>query len=921
MTEGPVLILAGAGTGKTRVIAHRIATLVQTHPDLNPENILALTFSRKASHEMLERVEGLLGATADELGVFTFHGFCHRFIQDHAVELGLPSHFQLFDRTESWIFFRRLLPDLRLSAYWNVADPTDCIEDFLRFISRAKDELVSPEGFAAHVQKIRDLQERAKGQEVDRTYRAFQKWMRQQGGLDFGDLIVETLRALQEKPALLARLQSKYRYILVDEFQDTNVAQIALLGLLAGKSGNLCVVGDDDQAIYRFRGASFASFFLMKQMFPRVVTIRLTQNYRSNPQILAAADRLIRHNEPDRYDPEKSLWTEKAQGLPVQAVVCRDELDEAQKVIETIRFLTEKEPAGSVAVLYRAHHHKDRLAEALRGAGIPFVVHGGVALFDQEEIKDLVSFLRVLHDPSDSVHLFRILSHPIRGIPAVDLMAISRSAKERRIPLSEALRVVSDLPVSSSTKESVRKLLTELEGLGPDAARTGAGSLVPRVVEETSLRTVFRAGDPLIHLGRFLRFVYRYAQAHPKSTDLDAFLWYLDSYQQAGGDPQDDEEEETVGDQVRLMTIHQAKGLEFDWVILLGMVQGRFPARGRPEAIPFPVELMKEPLPQGDYHLQEERRLCYVACTRARRGLFFMTQERLYHQPSLFVREMSQGAAPEEFQWRLDSKDQAGFSDRVRRITDVAQEKTAALPIPTKFSYTQLETYRYCPMKYQYQYLYQIPVRPTPQMSFGIDLHGCLEHFFRRIMEGQVPPLEKLLESFRETFALGRYGEPYQEEEYRRLGMELLTAFYRKNEGNFAPPLFVERSFSLTLGDVGLHGVIDRVDPLPEGGIEIIDYKTGKPKKKADSGEQLQLQLYALACREVFQLEPRRTSFYFLRSGEKLSYEQKPEALEKAKTQAMELVQAIRSGDFTPTPSLMKCRFCDFRKLCPASMA
>lgn len=920
MTEGPVLILAGAGTGKTRVIAHRIAALVQAHPNLNPENILALTFSRKASHEMLERVEGLLGAAADELGVFTFHGFCHRFIQDHAAQLGFPSRFQLFDRTESWIFFRRLLPDLRLSAYWNVADPTDCIEDFLRFISRAKDELVSPEEFAAHVQKSSDLQERAKGQEAGRAYRAFQKRMRQQGGLDFGDLIVETLRALQEKPALLARLQSKYRYILVDEFQDTNVAQIALLGLLAGKSGNLCVVGDDDQAIYRFRGASFASFFLMKKMFPRVVTVRLTQNYRSNPQILAAADRLIRHNEPDRYDPEKRLWTEKAQGLPVQAVVCRDEPDEAQKVIETIRSLKE-EPASSVAVLYRAHHHKGRLVEALRGAGIPFVVHGGAALFDQEEIKDLVSFLQVLHDPSDSVHLFRILSHPMRGIPAVDLMAISRSAKERRIPLSEALRFVPDLPVSSSAKESVRQLLTEMEGLGPAAARTGMESLVSRIAEETSLRTVFRAGDPRLHLGRFLRFVCRAAQTHPGSHELDAFLWYLDSYQQAGGDPQDDEEEETAGDQVRLMTIHQAKGLEFDWVILLGMVQGRFPARGRPEAIPFPVELMKEPLPQGDYHLQEERRLCYVACTRARRGLFFMTQERLYHQPSLFVREVSQGAAPEEFQWRLDSRDPAGFSDRIRQVAEAAQERAAALPIPARFSYTQMETYRYCPMKYQYQYLYQIPVRPTPQMSFGIDLHGCLERFFRSIMEGQVPPLEKLLESFRETFAPGRYGEPYQEEEYRRLGMELLTAFYRRDEGHFTPPLFVERPFSLTLGDVGLHGVIDRVDPLPGGGIEIIDYKTGKPKKKADSGEQLQLTLYALACREVFHLEPRRTSFYFLRNGEKLSCEQKPETLEKAKAQVMERVQAIRSGDFTPAPSPMKCRFCDFRKLCPASMA
>ncbi|MBI3615942.1 MAG: ATP-dependent helicase [Candidatus Omnitrophica bacterium] len=995
-TEGPVLILAGAGTGKTRVIAHRIAYLLETHPDLTPANILALTFSRKASQEMLERVEDLLGGTADELEVFTFHGFCHRFIQDHPLEAGIPSRFQLLDRIESWIFFRKLLPELKLALFWNYADPTDCIDGFLRFISRAKDERVSPEEFSAYAEKVEDPHERARCREVERVYRTVQERMRALGALDFGDLIVRTLGALEQRPVLLAQLQSKYRYILVDEFQDTNVAQIALLGMLAGKAGNLCVVGDDDQAIYRFRGASFASFLLMKQMFPGLKTIRLTQNYRSTPQILASADRLIRHNEPDRYDPEKSLCAQAQGGLPVEAVVCRDEMDETQKVIETIRTLAGKEPATTqslqvvrpppaaatrrwdrIAVLYRAHSHRDRLVQELDKAGVPFVVHGGAALFDQIEIKDLIAFLRVLLDPSDSVHLFRILSHPIWGIPPADLMAIPRAAKERRISLIEMLRSVGDLPVQPATQGAALELLRELDGLHPRVIREGVGTLVPRVVEETSLRTVFRptsgfpaagrSGNPLISLGRFLRFVYRYSQTHPGSEELSSFLWYLDSYRQAGGDGQE-EEEEIAGNQVRLMTIHQAKGLEFEWVILLGLVQGRFPGRGRPEAIPFPVELMKEPLPQGDYHLQEERRLCYVACTRARQGLFLMTQERLYHRPSLFIRQMSDQAPAEEFQWRrsegpagaappaessgsdslaaerhllqilkeiraLDPKDEAGFSERARRMTDLTaglwkergsqlEEKgPSPFPLPAKFSYTQLQTYRYCPMKYQYSYLYQIPVRPTPQMFFGIDLHGCLEGFFRKVMEGQVPSLEELLESFRGAFAPGRYGEPVQEQEYRRLGIDLLTSFYKKNEGAFGVPLFVEKSFSLAMGDASVQGVIDRVDPLGEGGIEIIDYKTGKPKSDLGPDDQLQLQLYALACREVLGLVPKRLSLYFLRSGEKLSFEQTPETLESTRSQVQEIVREIRSGDFSPTPSLMKCRRCDFRNLCPASMA
>ncbi len=417
------------------------------------------------------------------------------------------------------------------------------------------------------------------------------------------------------------------------------------------------------------------------------------------------------------------------------------------------------------------------------------------------------------------------------------------------------------------------------------------------------------------------------------------------------------------------MTIHQAKGLEFDWVILLSMVQGRFPARGRPEVIPFPVELIKESLPKGDYHLQEERRLCYVACTRARQGLFLMTQERAYHRLSIFVREMIENAPaqqirkqesqpvsgtplpvfspPAAIQWSVEREifqllqqvrvlepgDETGFRGAMDRVADLAarlrrdrnvpatSSGPAAFPMPDKFSYTQLETYRYCPRKYQYSYIYQIPIRPTPQMNFGIDLHSALESFFTKVIEGRVLPLQELIDAFRAAHSDGRYGEPFQEQEYRRLGAELLTVFYKKHEGAFAAPLFVEKPFSLALGGASVRGVIDRVDSLPGGGVEVIDYKSGKPKQEADADEQLQLRLYALACKEVFQVEPRRVSFYFLRNNEKLSFEQKPEALDQVKEKIAGMVQEIRSGDFTPAPSLMKCRRCDFKNLCPASMA
>ncbi|MBI1953225.1 MAG: UvrD-helicase domain-containing protein [Candidatus Omnitrophica bacterium] len=977
-TQGPVLVLAGAGTGKTRVIAHRVAHLLNLNPDLSASNLLALTFSRRAAEEMRRRVEELLGRFADDLNCFTFHSFCHRFLQDHALGLGLAPRFTLLDRLESWIFMRRLLPEFKLKVHWNLADPSACIDGFLRFIGRAKDELVGPLEYAAWASTLSDAQEKAAAREMERVYRIYEERKEQSGMLDFGDLVVRTLKALQDHPALLAHYREKFRYILVDEFQDTNVAQIALVSLLAGPPGNLCVVGDDDQAIYRFRGASFASFLMMKAAYPQVRVLKLTQNYRSAPAILSAGARLIAHNEPDRFDPSKKIWTQNPSQGPVQVWTCSNEGHEAAAVRQIIESLYARQPEAErrfdrISVLYRAHAHKDLLVKELEGRKIPFHLAQGIELFEQEAIQMVIAFLRVVRNPADSLHLFRILSHPVWGVPLQELLPANRLAKERRVPLVEILRSKEPAGLSETLAAASGELLREMEQAVSGPGLSDAARLVPWAVESTFLKALFTPApepaairaSPLAALGKFLRLVYRYAAHHPRAKGLEAFLFYLEAIEEIQADPFSDEEEEP-GDRVRLMTVHQAKGLEFDWVILLSLIQGRFPSRARPEPVPFPMALMKETLPSGDWHLQEERRLCYVAATRARKGLILMTQERAYHRASVFAREMLEGAVSSEIRKEpfpsveplasdeaaeaaspaverqvlkllsqvksLPADDQAGFEGLMAKLTQAASHlrsspkpaggQPKALKLPEAFSYSQLQTYRYCPAKYLYAYLYQIPVPATAQMTFGLDLHAVLEAFYRRMIEtSEVAGLKELLASFEKLHAPGRYGEAAQDETYRQLGIKILTDFFKKHEGRWEAPLAVEKPFTLRLGDVTIRGVVDRIDRLAGGGVEIVDYKSGKPKEKADADERLQLRLYAVAAQEIFGLDPRRISFYYLQANEKLSFEEDPAALSQTREKILALANEIRSGDFTADPSPAKCRWCDFKRLCPSSLA
>lgn len=940
--NGPILIIAGAGTGKTKVITHRIAYLIKTIPGLLPSNILALTFSKKAAQEMLERVEDLIEVHQDEIWISTFHSFCHRILSDHVHILNLSRNFKLLDRIEQWIFFREILSDLNLKHYLNLADPAYPIEGFLKFINRAKDELISPNDYQRYVEGLPDTPQKNREEEIARIYKVYQEKCWEKGCLDFGDLIVYTLKLFSKEPKLLAKYQNQFRYILVDEFQDTNIAQIQLISLLAATHQNICAVGDDDQGIYRFRGASYDSFIQFKGRFPKLKDLSLTQNYRSTKNILNLANRLIIHNAPDRYSPDKKLFTNYTQGERTSILSSSDYAFEAKAVIDKIKEIYQSLPKeeksfSKFAILYRSHSHKEKLIKILKKEKIPYIIKGGLGLLENEEIKDLISYLRIINDPEDSVSLFRVLSSSDLGINlnSFDLVKLNNWAKEKENSLFAALGNLEELKIKVEVKKQISNFLQQMNDLLILAQKTRLAEFFYTFLEKItypSYRIFSLENLPLeqkekfTNIIRFHHWLDEYVKTHPEVT-LEDFVRYLNFYIEAKGELPDEAWAIAEEEAVRLMTIHQAKGLEFPYVFVISLVQNRFPARNRPELIPFPLELMKEKLPVGDFHLQEERRLFYVGITRTQKKLFLSHIDKPYHRPSQFLKEIGY-TEPNKFddleiiklehdQFEEEFKDRLG-TEKSLKPSDAYRLLEAKIYLPDNFrlSFSQIDTYLGCPLKYKYSYIYQIPTRPRPPLQFGSDIHKVLEDFYRRIKEREKLNLDDLYQIYLKYWTQGGYLDKMQEQAYQRSGFKILEEFYHKNKDNLKPPLYIEEEFLIKISGHGIKGYIDRIDRLEDGTVEVVDYKTGKPKDQASVQDSIQLDIYAMACREVFSLKPSLLSFYYLTTNEKVSIERSEQDLEKTKVLVGEVIGKIKEGFFESQLSF-RCQWCDYQILCP----
>src|SRR5579864_832869 len=957
--EGPLVVVAGAGTGKTRVITERIRYLLDAQPELTGKEILGLTFTDKAAAEMKHRVVAAArdrgesdAERAEAVTLSTFHSFCNALLQE------LDPDLKPIDKIDHWILLRRNLPLLQLEHYRRLAEPGQFLGDFVEFFSRCQDELVTPGDYqryaaeqAENFQRVRggmqDEEERrtrdeevAKIQEIARAYGASDLLLRERKLLTFGTQIMDAVRHLLANDALVETLRARYRYILVDEFQDTNIAQLELLWLLGGERPNLVVVGDHRQAIYRFRGASFGSFTIFLKRFAagnvasgKDLLRPLTLNYRSAGRILRVAGQVIRHNEKPSNIPEYPLTAVHEDGDKVRVVTHESSEAEAQWVAGELERLHH---AGAkwrtFAVLYRSHGHRDKLVDALKVRKIPFVIKN-LSILSHRLVRDLIGYLRLIDQLSDDVACARVLAMPAWGLEPADLVRlIERAAKGKGVSLWDTMLAARGEPHFTEGSRNLGALVELITELRKKARQLTAVELVDELAEALEISAAAAAEDRK-YFDRLAQFVREW-QPKSETQRLQEFVEYLDYFEQAGGSINLEQES---GDAVQLMTVHAAKGLEFDHVYILRLVQRSFPAGEKPRVLEFPAELMKEEQPQGSFHIQEERRLFYVAVTRARHRVTLNTVVNKRSKPSPFLddilmeaqikrRDVEQfaPAPPNEPAAASTEADPVLFDlpkQRARigsRIGEWAASYRHPVPEPLQISPSAIGTIGVCPQKYLFNYGWKLRGGPAAAMSFGSVMHNTIKFFIGELARGHSLPFEEVERKFELEWTSAGFEDDYQEQEYKKDGLAQLAAFHA---GTLASPPNViaqEKVFELPMdNNIVLTGRMDQVNRLGPGEEEIVDYKTGRPRNEDKAKKDVQLSVYALAAREVFDWNPARLTLHFLQTNHPVSATRDDKQLKKVRTEIQEAAADIRAGQFPAKPGFA-CKFCDYESICPA---
>jgi DNA helicase-2/ATP-dependent DNA helicase PcrA len=1031
---GPLLIVGGAGSGKTRTLLARFAWLVEQGEA--PEAILLLARSERAADALRRQVEETIAHPYEALAVTTVHDLCARLLREHALAAGVDPFAVAVGRADRIAMLLERIDELTIRSHDFRGNPAALITSFVRRIDRLKDELIAAEDYAAWAEQLGAAEDAddaararsAREREFAAIYRAHDRMLADAGALDGGDLVIRALALLREHPHVRAQVAERYRHVLVDDVQEPNFAHGLLLRLLAAEHGNLAAAGDDDQAIHRFRAAATKNLRDFQTELADATVVTLERSFRCPARVLQAASAVVAPLE-DRI--EKRLDAAGDSAGEVAFWRAANERAQAQSVAADVERLIGREGVSPerIAVLVRSIGREGQaVAVALEERAVRHRLVGDAAFFQRTEVRDLLVWLRLLIDPGDAPAVVRALARPPVELQAIDLARCTQIARRRKLDMVAALAAALESPqIPPETRDRIREFLTlhksaarALDTLRPDL-------FVHRLIERLGLRRqqLFTAQAEVVErlqgLARFGELASAYVARQPQATPRE-FARSIAAAAEAGLREEDDPPPGTLRG-VQVLAMHAAQGLEFDHVYVLGLHAARMPGAHTRTLEPIAPVLMKEALPQDDHaaHVAEMRRLLHVAMTRARRRLVLVhpqaSDRGAAQPPSPFVEEarvavgaeweeraeelfgpdeslhstyrilrdelletikrtgsslgelrfdtdldvshavvrylevvklaalierardqpltdaldevnarIAQAIAPEQreiFQSSsLDDYLLGADRDTSRRAAAIAAREEPSLEpfLPTRgdglvLSASDIDTYRTCPLKYKFARVFRIPQEPTLNQRFGILVHQVLERFHA----GDEPhTLEGIMGLLDAGWRRGGFGGSEQEIQLRGKATDALTRYCERFATEEAQPTFFERSFSFQLGPHVLRGRVDRVDRLPEGGWELIDYKTGPPKTPSQLEQDVQLSLYAVAACEAWELKDARGAYYYVLDDAKVPV---PAAAGRdwIEEVATEVAEGILSQGFEPTPSYAACAICDYRLVCPAA--
>lgn len=946
--EGTLLIIAGAGTGKTTVVTERIKHLI-LKGIIEPQEVLALTFTEKAAKEMQDRVDVAMPYGYTQMWISTFHSFCDRVLRNDGLQIGLDTKYRLLTETDTVALLRAKLFEFDLHYFRPLGNPNKFISALLQHFSRLADEDILPVEYLNWTQnqkskmKNENDEERLeieKWIELASAYHFYEKLKIAGSFMDFSSLISNTLKLFRERPNILKEYKKQFKYILVDEFQDTNVAQYELIKLLApsGDKTNLTIVGDDSQSIYKFRGAAISNILFFKSDYSQVKTVVLTVNYRSTQNILDAAYQLIQKNNPDTLESklgiDKNLKNSKnIKGVKPEFIYTNRVENEAELVAQKIAELikTENRDYKDFAVLVRANNHSEPFIKAFNRLGLPYQFLGPARLFQQPEIKEIIAYLKVLYNTEDSSSMYKVLTIEALDINPIDISNIATYAKKYNVSLFEATEKSKEI-------QKVEKLTNMIHRHLKLVPRESAGQIAYYFFEEMGILNKMlnprtqEEEQQAFNLSKFLEKMRSFEASHDDSS-VFALVDWIDLAQEVGESPLAADFDWQEENAVNILTVHSAKGLEFPVVFVVNLVAQRFPSTERREQIPIPEELIKEVLPTGNYHLQEERRLFYVAMTRAKDRLY-LTAADYYGEgkrekklspfifdalgDDVFKKNHTPGVG------QVEQLGMLSFSSEAKIQTTI-QEPRLKQAI-TNLSYSQIECFKFCPLHYKLSYILNIPTPPSAPLSFGTSLHDVLKNFNGLLIKGANPKEKEILELLDKYWVRFGYSNKKHEEQMKKRGREYLINYLESNLYNSQkPPVLLEQPFVFSLDGCRVRGKIDRVDLTPNG-IEIIDYKTTDFLNKDLPSERemkknLQLSIYALAAleptHEIFGKTPKEItlSLYFFDLGKKITTTRTQKELEGARIEIIKTKQEIENSDFECSKNFF-CKDCEYKMFC-----